>query len=570
MKTLRIKLSLALALLSLASLLNAQRADHPANLEQLFGKDLETYFMFQVADPSVIPALATVISIDDVKEGTVFAYANRDEFSRFLQYGLDYVTLPHPGDYDGDLNMKGEINLREITEWDFYPTYEAYISMMNQFAADYPQLCNVFSIGTSVQGREILMAKISDNVTLNESEPRFLYTSSIHGDETTGYVLMLRLIDYLLSNYGTDDRVTGIVNGIEIWINPLANPDGTYFGGNNSVNGARRYNAMGVDLNRNYPDPADGPHPDGYAWQKETVNFMDMAESYHFVSSVNFHGGAEVCNYPWDTWSRLAADDDWWVYVCREWADTVHAHAPAGYMTDLENGISNGYAWYRITGGRQDYMNYFQQCREFTCEISETKLLPPSQLPAFWEYNYRSFLGFLEQSMYGIRGTIKDSLTNWPIRAEVKIQLHEQDSSWVYSTLPSGNYHRLIDEGTYTVTYSAEGYYPKTKTSVGVIRRQATEILIKLVPSGVGGIENNAISQAIKLYPNPVTNGQCRFTSTATINTCKVYTENGREILNWRFYAREATLDLNGLTPGLYMFRFETPEGPGAKKVIVR
>jgi len=50
-----------------------------------------------------------------------------------------------------------------------------------------------------------------------------MYTSSMHGDELTGYVLMLRLIDSLLSTYGTNPRVTNLVNNFEIWINPLAN-----------------------------------------------------------------------------------------------------------------------------------------------------------------------------------------------------------------------------------------------------------------------------------------------------------------------------------------------------------
>jgi hypothetical protein len=181
-----------------------------------------------------------------------------------------------------------------------------------------------------------------------------------------------------------------MVNNMDIWINPLANPDGTYAGGNNSVNGATRYNANFVDLNRNYPDPDDGPHPDGNPWQVETIAFMDFAEGRDFVMSANFHGGAEVVNYPWDTWSHFHADDNWWQYVSREYADTVHDNAPFGYMNYLNNGITNGYAWYEITGGRQDYMNYFHQCREFTLEISDIKLLPANQLINHWNYNYRS------------------------------------------------------------------------------------------------------------------------------------------------------------------------------------
>ncbi len=171
-----------------------------------------------------------------------------------------------------------------------------------------------------------------------------------------------------------------MINNIDIWINPLANPDGTYAGGNNSVNGAQRYNANYVDLNRNYRDPADGPHPDGEEWQPETVAFMNFAEDRDFVMSANFHGGTEVINYPWDTWSRFAADDEWWQLVSHEYADTCQAHSPSNYMNEFDDGITNGYAWYRITGGRQDYMNYFQQCREVTMEISDVKLIPASQL----------------------------------------------------------------------------------------------------------------------------------------------------------------------------------------------
>ena len=84
------------------------------------------------------------------------------------------------------------------------------------------------------------------------------------------------------------------MNGLDIWINPLANPDGCYHGGNSSVSGATRYNANSVDLNRNFADPDDGPHPDGNSYQPETNIFMAFADTMHFTMSANFHGGAEL------------------------------------------------------------------------------------------------------------------------------------------------------------------------------------------------------------------------------------------------------------------------------------
>ena len=42
-------------------------------------------------------------------------------------------------------------------------------------------------------------------------------------------------------------------------------------------------------------------------------------------------------------------------------------------------------------------------------EISSTKLIPAAQLPTYWNYNKRSFLNFIEQSLYGIKGIVTDS-----------------------------------------------------------------------------------------------------------------------------------------------------------------
>ncbi len=504
------------------------------------------------------------------KDGDVFAYANRKEFSRFLEYNIPFEILPHPGNYDGDLNMLSNINIRDVQDWDFYPTYDAYVSMMQQFALDYPDICQVFSIGTTVQGRELLVARISDNVGISENEPQCLFTSSMHGDETTGYILTLRMIDYLLSNYGSDPRVTDLVNNIDIWINPLANPDGTYHGGNFSVNYAQRFNANGVDLNRNYPDPEAGAHPDGNAWQPETVAFMNMAENNHFVSSVNFHGGNEVCNYPWDTWPRLAADNSWWVYVCREYVDTVHVYSPSNYMSDFDNGITNGYAWYWVTGGRQDYMNYFQQCREFTLEISNTKLLPPAQLPAYWEYNYRSMLNYMEQSTFGINGTVKDSVTGFGIEAEVNVVAHESDSSWVYSKPPIGRYSRLLYQGNYTVRYSANGYYPKIFSNVAVTNRNATVLNVVLVPEGVGGIEyNDAVSKSIRMLPNPLCGSTLHLEANFPIKRITFINTSGQIVLRKNIYDTSANLSLEALKNGLYIISLETIKGNGAKKLII-
>ncbi|MBK9355934.1 MAG: hypothetical protein IPN08_00835 [Bacteroidales bacterium] len=459
----------------------------------LFTKRNEIYFNFSVTSKDELKTISRQISIDNFRNDTVWAYANTKQFLKFSTSGYRINILPHPGDGPGVV-MRDQVKMLKGTKttWNFYPTYEAYETLMNDFQTLYPTLCHLETITTLPSGRKIIAAKISDNVSTNEAEPEFLYTSSMHGDETTGYVLMLQLIEYLLQNYGTIQEVTDLVNNMEIYINPLANPDGTYYGGNSSVSGAIRGNANGVDLNRNYPDPEDGEHPDGEAWQPETVAFMNYASTHDFMAAANFHGGIEVVNYPWDTWVTRSADDSWWIMVSREYADVCQANSPAGYMDDLNDGITNGYDWYEVAGGRQDYMNFFHHCREFTVEISTTKTVPAAQLPNYWNYNYRSFLLYLHQATYGFRGLITDQSSGNPVEAKVTLVGHDALNTEVYSTALHGDYYRPVKAGTYTIEVSAPCYVTQTLTNRTITDYNSVIQNFQLVPTA--GVTTTAVT----------------------------------------------------------------------------
>jgi PKD repeat protein len=466
-------------------------------IDRIFGKKGEVYFTVKIKDRADISRLTKIISIDGVKDGVVTAIANKKQFAAFLRLHYTYKIQRNPNELEkfktvdakrfSQLLRQAKNNNNAKTTaaiWDAYPTYPAYETVMQQFATDYPNICKLVNIGTLPSGRKLLAIKISDNINVKEAEPAFLYSSSMHGDEIAGYVGMLHFIDYLLTNYGTDARVTNMVNNMEIWINPSANPDGTYAGGNTTVNGATRANANNIDLNRNYPDPQDGAHPDGNAYQPETVAFMALADTMNFVMAANFHGGAEVVNYPWDTKAAAAPDTDWWLRESRKYADTVRAHSPATYLTDVTaNGITNGFAWYEVNGGRQDYMNYFKHCREFTIELSSTKILQPANLLNNWAYNYRSWLTYMEEAMHGLTGTITDACTGLPIKAMVTVQNHDFEGSEVYSDKAFGRYNRPIFSGTYSVTYSATGYVSQTFNNLTVTDGNATVQNVSLSPA---------------------------------------------------------------------------------------
>ncbi|MCU0372989.1 MAG: T9SS type A sorting domain-containing protein [Ignavibacteria bacterium] len=470
----------------------------------------ELYFRFNSVSKDEINNLSRIISIDKVLPKViyyeVFAYASPEEFREFAKRDINFELLKHPGDGD---NFKTSDNIDEILAWDTYPTYPAYVSMMNSFASNYPNLCKIVNIGATVQNRQLLYAVISDSVNFRKPKPRFMYVSTIHGDETTGYVLMLRLIDTLLSGYGNNPVITNLVKNCEIWINPNANPDGTYYGGDNTVNNARRFNYNGKDLNRNFPDPVGGPNPTG-TWQPETIAMMNIMTQYNFTLSMNFHGGAEVFNYPWDHKAPLHPDDAWFIKSGRRYVDTVHAVSPSTYLDDLLGypnipGVVNGFAWYIVTGGRQDFMTYFKGGREITLEISSTKLLPPAQLPTLWNYNHKSFLNFIKETLYGIRGIVTDSVTNQPLKSKIYVS-GQNDTTWIFSDSVCGDYHRLIAAGTYSLVFTAPNYYTKTISGVRAAYDSTTILNVKLRSSITSVSNNPELIRGFRLYqnyPNP-------------------------------------------------------------------
>jgi hypothetical protein len=438
----------------------------------------ETYLRLTVRSKAEIGKLTRIISIDNVVADTVFAYAQPRQLANLSAAGYSYTVLP-------SLSSLAHPKMAPSTAayaWDSYPTYDQYVAMMQQYAINYPALCHLDTIGTTANGRLLLMASISGNVGTEQDEPEVLYTSTMHGDEVTGYVLMLRFIDSLLTGYGVDAHVTDMVNNMKIYINPLANPDGTYHGGNSTVAFATRSNGNNVDLNRNFPDPMDGPHPDNLNWQPETVAFMNFATAHSIILSTNFHGGFEVVNYPWDCWTPRHADDAWFQMICRAYADTCHVYSPDYYMTNMNNGVTNGFDWYDVHGGRQDYMNYNQGCREVTIELSGVKILAVDSLTLYWEYNRRSFFQYIEQARYGIHGIVTSSANGQPLTATIHVANHDVDHSEVRTDPVAGDYHRMIKGGTYTLQFSSSGFATKTVPNVSVSDYGSTRLDVQLDP----------------------------------------------------------------------------------------
>ena len=463
-------------------------------LRQIIAQDGQVEVMLPYIDYKSVEILSTNVSILSVKDNMIHISLSPLTVDWFILQKYDYKLVER-------VTFKGIIsaaNVNQAMDWDIYPTYSQYDSIMQSFSKLYPSLCRLDTIGTSINGKLVLALKISVNAAVDEDKPEVFYTSTMHGDETGGFILMLHLADYLLKNYNVNERVTNLVDNLEIWINPLANPDGTY-GTGNTITSPTRYNANGYDLNRNFPDP----FTPNTLKQKETLDMIKFMRKHKFVLSANFHSGSEVVNYPWDRWiSKFHADDSWFNSISRAYADTAHLYAGPEYMNFLDNGVTRGALWYIVYGGRQDFMTWELHGREVTIELDNQFVTPAPQLTLLWQNNWHSLIGYLENALYGIHGLVRDVNSHEPVPAKVYITGHDKDSSEVYSDTLTGSFERFLYSGSWNLTFSATGYRDTTINNVKVVSGQKTDLIVDMSP-GVSSIEKTKSGTLILLYPNP-------------------------------------------------------------------
>ncbi|XP_047688596.1 carboxypeptidase D isoform X3 [Prionailurus viverrinus] len=389
-------------------------------------------------------------------------------------------------------NLPGTQSLHQpIQPKDFhhhhFPDMEIFL---RRFANEYPNITRLYSLGKSVESRELYVMEISDNPGVHEpGEPEFKYIGNMHGNEVVGRELLLNLIEYLCKNFGTDPEVTDLVLSTRIHLMPSMNPDGyekAQEGDSVSVIG--RNNSNNFDLNRNFPDQffqiTDPTQP-------ETIAVMSWMKSYPFVLSANLHGGSLVVNYPFDddeqglaTYSK-SPDDAVFQQIALSYSKEnaqMFQGRPCKNMYPNEyfpHGITNGASWYNVPGGMQDW-NYLQtNCFEVTIELGCVKYPFEKDLPKFWEQNRRSLIQFMKQVHQGVKGFVLDATDG---RGILNATISVAEINHPVTTYKTGDYWRLLVPGTYKITASARGYNPVTK-NVTVKSEGAIQVNFTLVRS---------------------------------------------------------------------------------------
>jgi hypothetical protein len=370
-----------------------------------------------------------------------------------------------------------------------YHTHAQIGTILAAAEANHPALCDRFSIGTSVAGRELWTLKISDNVALEEAEPEVRLAGTIHGNEPPAQEMLLYLVDWLTTQYGADPDVTTLVDETEIFVTPCLNPDGLTAG--------TRRNAHNVDLNRNYPVP-DGTIGDDGTWtqEPETAAVRLFGEAHHFVLSENGHTGTLVVNYPWDYTYTRAPDDAALILLSLEYS----TYNLPMYYGPFPQGITNGADWYVVKGSLQDWSYHATGCIDVTIEQSESYAPPASQLDALWDDNRESFLHFVRAARCGIHGRVTDSVTGLPLAATVAIVGNAKP---VATDPDHGDWYKLLPTGTYTVVVAAAGYLDRTVPGVSTVWGTPAVLDVELDPIGTPAPTLASGEAPLVSWPNP-------------------------------------------------------------------
>ncbi len=276
--------------------------------------------------------------IDDItavnsKEMYVDAYVPQDKLQILERF--NYLTL------DPDVAASFEaMGLKR--DFGPYYTYEEAVQELDRLHSLYPNVVSEkWSIGQSIEGRELWVIRISDNPEQDEDEPVLFINSAIHAREPGGVSTAFGFIHYLMRNYGVDPKVTWLLDNREFYYEPVVNPDGYTY--NEVSNGLWRKNKRdndnngrfdpdydGVDLNRNFgymwgydnygssPDPSSQTYRGTGPFSEPETDFMrQFADSIQPAITVNYHTYSNLILYSWGYIDEPTPDEDIFVAMAQ-------------------------------------------------------------------------------------------------------------------------------------------------------------------------------------------------------------------------------------------------------------
>ncbi|NVK49842.1 MAG: peptidase [Cyclobacteriaceae bacterium] len=112
--------------------------------------------------------------------------------------------------------------------FDSYHTVEVMYHWYEKWAADYPDITDLYVIGYSYEGRPIYQMTITNKKTGKDTDkPAAYFEGGRHSGEITSSESILWLTKHLLENYGKDEEITHLIDTKAIYLRPQNNPDGS-------------------------------------------------------------------------------------------------------------------------------------------------------------------------------------------------------------------------------------------------------------------------------------------------------------------------------------------------------
>ncbi|MCK7627427.1 M14 family metallopeptidase [Streptomyces sp. RS10V-4] len=242
--------------LALAAPFAARAQDPPAGAADT-GERPHQYEVSGLATPAARTALAaTGASVDEVHGRTAVVTADRRQLALLRTLGHPVTRLPDPP--GAAAAAPGATGFP--AGYTKYHTYAQAMSAIDALVARYPSLLTKTVIGKSHEGRDLIALKLSGNAARDKTGPEVLFTAHQHAREHLTVEMALYLLTEFTGKYGTDPRITELLDSREIWVIPDLNPDG---GAYDIASGAFRNwrknrqpnagsTAVGTDLNRNW------------------------------------------------------------------------------------------------------------------------------------------------------------------------------------------------------------------------------------------------------------------------------------------------------------------------------
>ena len=419
-----------------------------------------------------------------VKEGHYVLDSKKSYLNLFYSHPDLTVDLVSDGGYEvyGPDGLKEYLDRLKIPytnienffgKSDDYPRPREIIAEMTSLANQYSHIAKIVKIGESIDGRDLSFIKISDNVEVDEVEPEFKYIGNMHGNEIANRDVLVRFVRYLLENYESNSEVAELINNTEIWIMPSMNPDGAF--------SRRRGNSNWTDLNRDFPDFTTSDNENTIAGRAiETKSVMNFQATRNFALSANFHGGTVCVNYPWDTTQTRPPLHELIKEISREYADKIDEMRNS---TRFPGGIVNGYDWYEVNGGMQDWSFYWHGDLQVTIEMHDWKWPNYDEVDDYFRDHKDSLFAYIAMIHRGAGFNFEDK------SIKGRVQIFKVDSRSLSKTdignfsFINGEFYKVLDQGNYEfmIETDARGnYYLKTTVEPDIISNNGNFKMIEI------------------------------------------------------------------------------------------